>query len=175
MLKKYKPTIIFLLKFLIINVVLTQAYSKYIDSYESTDSFTHEVALESSLLASFMGFESSIEQNKDEASVRLYLDGEYKVKIVEGCNGIAVMILFISFIIAFGGKLVDILWFVPLGLFLIHLANILRLVFLVYIYVYFYSFADIAHDYIFPSIIYGMVFILWIVWVNFFAFKKKED
>ena len=174
MLKKYKPTIVFLLKFILINAVLTQAYSMYLDSFPSTDSFTYEVSEESSALAKFVGFESYLEQNPDEASVRFFLDDVYRVKIVEGCNGLAVMILFLSFVVAFGGKILDILVFVPLGIFLIHLSNIVRITLLVYIYVYHYQYADAFHDYVFPAIIYGMVFVLWVIWVNYFAFKKRS-
>jgi len=178
MLKKYKPTIVFLLKFILINAVLTQAYSMYLDSFESTDSFTYEVSSESSSLARFIGFDSYIEQNPDEASVRFFLDDVYRVKIVEGCNGLAVMILFLSFVVAFGGRLLDMIVFIPVGVFLIHASNIIRLVFLVYIYVYHYEMADAFHDYVFPAIIYGMVFLLWVIWVNYFAFasrKTKEE
>lgn len=174
MLTKYKPTIIFLLKFILINAILTQAYSLYLDSFSSTDSFTYEVSVESSNLARFIGFDSYIEQNPNEPSVRFFLDNVYRVKIVEGCNGLAVMILFLSFVIAFGGRLLDMLVFIPLGILLIHLANIIRLVFLVYIYVYHYNYADSFHDYIFPAIIYGMVFILWVIWVNYFAFAARK-
>lgn len=174
MLKKYKPTILFLLKFILINAVLTQAYSMYLDSFKSTDSFTYEVSVESSSLARFIGFESYIEQNQEEASVRFFLDDVYRVKIVEGCNGLAVMILFLSFVVAFGGKLLDMAIFIPLGILLVHVSNILRIVLLVYIYVYHYEYANAFHDYVFPSIIYGMVFVLWVVWVNYFAFRNKN-
>ncbi len=173
MLKKYKPTIVFLLKFIIINAVLTQAYSMYLSSFDSTDSFTYEVSVEGSSLARFVGFESCIEQNPDEASVRFFLDDVYRVKIVEGCNGLAVMILFLSFVIAFGGKVLDMMIFIPIGILLIHVSNIIRIVLLVYAYVYHYEYANSFHDYVFPAIIYGMVFLLWVVWVNYFAFKKK--
>lgn len=175
MIQKYRPTIIFLLKFIIINAVLTQSYSYYLDSFESTDSFTYEVADESSSFAKLIGFESYIEQNTEEASVKFYLDDVYRVKIVEGCNGIAVMILFLSFIVAFGGRLVDIILFLSAGMLLIHISNIVRITLLVYIYVYHYDMANSFHDYVFPSIIYGMVFILWVIWVNFFAFKNRKN
>jgi exosortase family protein XrtF len=174
MFQKYKPTIIFLLKFVLINAVLTMAYSKYLDSFPSTDSFTYEVSAESSALAEFVGFESYLEQNPNEPSVKFFLDDVYRVKIVEGCNGIAVMILFLSFVVAFGGKIIDILWFTVLGVLLIHVSNVIRITLLVYVYVYHYQYANSFHDYVFPAIIYGMVFILWVVWVNFFAFKQVK-
>ena len=174
MFEKYKPIIVFLLKFILINAVLTMAYSMYLKSFPSTDSFTYEVSAESSSLARFIGFDSYIEQNPDEASVRIFLDDVYRVKIVEGCNGLAVMILFLAFVVAFGGRLLDMVIFIPLGILLIHTSNIIRLVFLVYIYVYHYELADVFHDYIFPAIIYGMVFVLWVIWVNYFAFASKN-
>ncbi|MEN8136834.1 MAG: exosortase family protein XrtF [Bacteroidota bacterium] len=179
MFKRNKPAIVFLLKFVIVYASLSAVYSYYLSTYEQgeipeVDAFTYEVAEESSDLAKLFGFESSIEINDDEASVKFLFDGFYRVKIVEGCNGLSVMILFLAFIVAFGGRLRDKLFFIPLGIALIHISNIVRLTWLTYIYVYYYDYAQAFHDYVFPSIIYGMVFVLWVVWVNYFAFRVKK-
>ncbi|MCK5781303.1 MAG: exosortase family protein XrtF [Flavobacteriales bacterium] len=180
MYKKNKPAIIFLLKFVVVYAVLSSMYSYYLDSFTTegvsqADSFTEEVAIESSELVKMLGFESHLQDHPDEASVKFYLDDVYRIKIVEGCNGLSVMILFLSFIVAFGGSLLAKMIFVPLGILLIHISNIVRIAFLAYVYVYHYDYAQMTHDYIFPTIIYGMVFLLWVIWVNYFAVSKKKE
>jgi len=181
--RQYKPTIHFLLKFVIVYITLINVYDYYLKSFDSeliqdTDAATYEVAAQSSNLAELLGFESHIFQHSEESSVVFYLDGQYKVKIVEGCNGIAVMILFLSFVVAFGGRIIDMLLYVPMGIFVIHLSNVVRLTFLTYLFVYHNEYSKEFHDFIFPAIIYGMTFVLWVIWVNYFAFKystKKKS
>ena len=175
--KKNKPAILFLLKFVVIYAAMSAMYSYYLDSFEDpeVDGFTYEVAYESSELAKAVGFESKIAINPEETSVKFWLDDFYRIKIVEGCNGLSVMILFVSFVIAFGGKFINKLWFLPLGVLLVHSSNIIRISFLAYVYVYHYDYAQMIHDYIFPSIIYGMVFLLWVIWVNYFAVTNKRE
>ncbi|MCK5824077.1 MAG: exosortase family protein XrtF, partial [Ichthyobacteriaceae bacterium] len=159
-------------------IIFTQSYSRYLDYYKElgvVDVITHEVANESSNLLELLGFESSILQNEHIQSVRFNLDGFSRITIVEGCNGVAVMAIFISFIFAFGGRIVDMLLFSTMGVMLIHLSNIFRISLLGYIYVYHHSIADSFHDYVFPVIIYGMVFVLWVIWVNYFVGANRKS
>src|SRR5690625_7148659 len=51
--------------------------------------------------------------------------------------------------------------------------NVLRIALLNYIFVYLPDYGKIAHDYLFPAIIYGTIVVLWIIWVRFFALKIK--
>jgi exosortase family protein XrtF len=56
---------------------------------------------------------------------------------------------------------------------IIHVLNITRIALLM---VAFYNFPEanfILHDILFPLVIYGTVFILWIIWVNKFSFYAK--
>ena len=94
------------------------------------------------------------------------------VTLIEGCNGLSVMILFVAFLVAFKGPVKHYLWFVPVGLALIYVANLLRIFLLGIINIYWYSFSGYFHDYFFPAIIYGMVMILWIIWVKWLAGEK---
>jgi exosortase family protein XrtF len=71
--------------------------------------------------------------------------------MVEGCNAVSVMILFV-FVFAFykGKKLV----FVILGLILLYIMNVLRIVGL-NIDSDYKEYGKTFHDYIFPAVIYG--------------------
>lgn len=94
------------------------------------------------------------------------------VLMIEGCNAISVMILFVAFLVAFTGKIKQYLWFVPVGLIILYISNILRIYLIGMIVLYFPAFVDSAHDYLFPGIIYGTVFILWVIWVKFIVSKN---
>ena len=95
--------------------------------------------------------------------------------MVEGCNAISVIILFLAFIFAFykGGKTFV---FAGVGVLILHLMNILRIA-AINIVAIELSAEDfkIAHDYFFPAIIYGTVVVLWLVWIKFFVLKRDEN
>jgi len=80
-----------------------------------------------------------------------------------------VIILFISFVIAFSGKIKTTLLFILLGSFIIHVLNVFRIALLCILMYYFPKQQHLLHGVVFPLIIYGVVFILWIIWVNKFS------
>ncbi len=54
------------------------------------------------------------------------IDGTSGVRIVNGCNGLATIGAFVGFIVAYPGKTRRRLWFIPLGIAAIFLANVGR-------------------------------------------------
>ena len=57
---------------------------------------------------------------------------------------------------------------------LIYVVNIIRIVILsIGIYSYPKQ-ADVLHEVVFPAIIYGVVFLLWVFWVNRFSKLNKK-
>jgi len=88
------------------------------------------------------------------------------VIIGSGCDGLVIIALFIIFISLFKGPLKHKLWFLPLGVFLIHCLNVLRVAILSIIVLHNPEWLAFNHDYTFVLITYGFVFLLWMVWVN---------
>lgn len=82
------------------------------------------------------------------------------------CDGVVLFALFICFIVAFPGPWKKRLWYIPLGLALIHLSNLIRIASLVLIL--FYSPESLAfnHDYTFTIFVYVVIFALWYGWVG---------
>lgn len=82
------------------------------------------------------------------------------------CDGVVLFALFICFIAAFPGPWKMRLWYIPLGLALIHLSNLIRIASLVLIL--FYSPESLAfnHDYTFTIFVYAVIFALWYSWVG---------
>ena len=56
----------------------------------------------------------------NKPTTQLICDGKSVLAIYEGCNGINVMIIFVAFLVAFGPLNKALLWFVPVGLIILH-------------------------------------------------------
>ena len=94
------------------------------------------------------------------------IDGSDGVWIGSSCNAVTLFCLFAVFIAAYPGQQKKKIWFLPLGILLIHILNIFRVVALALIAFYNPKVLDFNHTYTFTFIIYGFIFLLWMVWVN---------
>ena len=148
-------------------------YNAYLDLSVSQkyypDFFTHLVAMQGEAVIEAFGYSSSILPNPNELSMNLYVNDVFLARVVEGCNAISIIILFVSFVLAFASKLKTTLLFVFAGAVMIYVMNVIRIAILT-IGIYEYpQHAELLHSIVFPLIIYGTVFILWIIWVRIFS------
>lgn len=139
------------------------------------DYFTHLVAVQTENLLNGFGYSVHVLPHPDEPSMKVLLNGRYIARIIEGCNGISVVILFLSFVVAFAGKLKTTLFYILSGSVLLYVVNLLRIVILTIGLYYYPDYEAVLHAVVFPGIIYGMVFLLWIFWVNRFSKLNKKD
>ncbi|MDZ7846827.1 MAG: exosortase family protein XrtF [Owenweeksia sp.] len=141
--QEFKPTVYFLVKFFVIYFGFSWLYGFYISSYDTaappkTDPITRFVTYNCTRSAAAMGYEPRVEEDDhlnrtvmpEVTYDSVWLDEIYAVSIEEGCNGINTMVLFLAFVIAYGGQLINMLIFIPAGVIFIHLANIGRLLLL---------------------------------------------
>jgi exosortase family protein XrtF len=175
---KYKSVIKFILTFLLVYAVLSVSYKLYLNISENSnyypDYFTNLTAKQSELILENIGYEAQIIPHPDEPSMKLIINSKFVARIIEGCNSISIIILFISFMIAFADKWKATLLYIFAGSTLIYTVNLLRIV-LLSIGLYHYPWRrEILHTVIFPLIIYGLVFLLWMFWVNRYALKYKK-
>ena len=177
---KYKSVIRFILTFIIVYILLSVCYKFYLDFSKSSiyypDYITNLVAKQSEDILNVIGYDAHVEPHREEPSMKLIINSKYLARIIEGCNSISIIILFVSFIMAFSGKPKTTFMYMLFGSVLIYIVNLSRIVILS-IGLYHYPWRkDILHTVIFPGIIYGMVFLLWIFWVNRFSnmIKKNE-
>ncbi len=176
---KYKSVIKFILTFLVVYGILTFMYKLYLDYSDGSkyypDYFTNLVAKQTDFVLHAFGYDSRIEKHPDEPSMKLILNGKFVARIIEGCNAMSVIILFISFIIAFAGKFKTTFFYIMAGSVMIYIVNIFRIA-LLSVGLYYYPWrSEELHTIIFPLIIYGMVFLLWMLWVNRFSNLSKTD
>ena len=121
------------------------------------------IFLSSSVLRLF-GF--NIINSSIEGMRTMGIDGTNGVWIGDPCNGISLFAIFAIIVICFPGKAKTKLWFIPAGMMIIHLINVLRIAGLALIEYYSPSSLDFNHTYTFQVIIYGVIFLLWMRWVN---------
>ena len=93
--------------------------------------------------------------------------------IGDSCNGISLFALFSIFIISFPGNIISKFFFIPAGILVIHLLNIIRVVVLAIIETYSYSWTEFNHTYTFTIIIYAYIFFTWLFWINKYSSVKK--
>ena len=169
----YKPFLLFLGKFLLVYLLLTFVYESYLSQFDvkkfEVDGFTQSVAKQSKNVLVFFNCNANIERNTREASVNFFYNNKIIVRIIEGCNGLSVIILFVSFIIAFSGKIKPTILYIIGGSLLIHILNVFRISLLCLLMYYFPNQQHFLHGVVVSLFIYGVVFTLWIIWVNKFS------
>lgn len=130
------------------------------------DFVTNLVAKQSSAVLDAFGYNSILVPDSIAQGMLLTVDNKYTVNIVEGCNSISVIILFIAFIIAFAENFKKTLLFLFAGVVLIYIVNLLRIAILTVALYKYPQYENLLHSVVFPGIIYSMVFILWMIWVR---------
>src|SRR5690606_28966990 len=124
------------------------------------------VTAQSSLVLNTAGYETTSAAIDGYPMVGIFEGDRAIVNVFEGCNGVNVMIVFLGFLIAFGGPLRSFVFFIPAGLVIIHACNLLRISLLFDLAVknstQFYYF----HKYFFTASLYLIVFGLWAYWIR---------
>jgi exosortase family protein XrtF len=172
---KYKPFLVFLFTFFGSYILLTFCYQFFLNSFEDgkADTVTRLVALNTEEVISWFYKAIRIEEVANEPFFTVFFQNQNIVRIVEGCNGVSVMILFVSFVLAFSGNVKNTLLFVFGGSLIIYILNVLRIAVLTILIYNFPGHVDLLHDIVFPMMIYGVVFVLWVIWVNKFSKYAK--
>lgn len=172
--KEFKPTILFLLKFVGLYLAGNILYGIYVSSYNpEVDPATHHVSVQSAHILSACGLPVQHADYAHHPSTLILENGKTMLSIYEGCNGINTMVIFVSFLIAFGPLRKSLLWFIPLGLLIIHIVNLLRIIFLFFVARHLPQFMYFTHKYVFTGILFAVIFALWFWWIRKFALKLR--
>ena len=97
------------------------------------------------------------------------IDGTSGVWIGDPCNGFSLFALFLIFMITYPGPIKHKLWYIPVGLILIHVINAMRIAALAIIVDVNIDWLYFNHNYTFNIVVYSLVFILWYIWAKKFA------
>ena len=179
LLTKYRLVIRFIVTFLLVYVVLIVGYNIYLSLSDGSkfypDYLTNLVAKQTNALLNGIGYDANVVPHPNEASMKVIINGKFVARVIEGCNAISIIILFLSFIIAFSDKFKATLLYCLAGSIIIYAFNLIRIVILS-VGLYHYPWRqEVLHTVIFPMLIYGVVFILWMVWVKRFSKNKNAN
>jgi exosortase family protein XrtF len=153
--------------------VLSVSYKLYLDFSEGSqyypDYFTNLTARQSELIINSLGYDAWIAPHPNEPSIKLIINNKFVARVIEGCNSISIVILFVSFVIAFADTFKRTLIYLLAGSVLIYSVNLIRIAILSIGLFHYPWRREILHTVIFPLIIYGLVFVLWMIWVRRFT------
>jgi exosortase family protein XrtF len=168
---QYKIVATFILKAILLYLAWF-IINDYIIAFSGVnDWLNHRVAFDASLFLKIFGYSTSIEPGHHQFLIDI--NGKRMVGVGNPCNGLELFVLFAGFIICFPGGTKNKMWFIPLGILIIHLSNLIRAAILALIQFYNPQYLEFNHHYTFVVIVYGIIFGLWIYWVNRLAIKKK--
>lgn len=175
MFKDFKPVLKVLLRFIILYVVLLLAYQWYLKPYEGIDMdpFSYWVAHQVVAVQNAVGYVTALVPYPAFETAVFHTEGEEVTRMVEGCNIISVLILYVAFIFAFYKGFKTFLYVLGTVI-VLHIANVLRITGLNLVILLHPEYGKFTHDYLFPSVIYGMVVLFWLIWIQFFALKNEN-
>lgn len=176
---KYKNSALFLVKFFATYFLLFAIYATYLNKSQDKENgfqcatITTSVANQTASVLNFFGYNVVTVQHDAEMSVKLLVNDVYTARVIEGCNSISIIILFVAFIVAFSGPKRATFVYAIVGSFIIYVINILRIAFLTMMLYKYPEQQTLLHNLVFPAIIYGTTFLLWVIWVQKFSYHKK--
>jgi len=91
------------------------------------------------------------------------------------CSGFKQILQAFFLFLLFPGKIKHKLWFIPLAIGLMHIANIIRLTGVALTMYYHPEWWKFSHDYIFRGVFYLILFLLWVWWEEKFRLKKTVN
>ena len=158
---RYQSVLQFLLKGLAIYGVWYVVYDLYLLPDGRLDEWLSvNVANVTASIMGGIGFEAVVQYRS------VLMEGVPGVRIINGCNGLTTIGLFIGFVVAFPGSWKHRLWFIPLGIFAIYAANVFRVIAMLGFQMYWPAAFDPMHSFGMTTFFYVVVFALWMAWVH---------
>lgn len=158
---KENPLIAFAIKALVIYLIWYVGYELFILPDGRIDRW-----LSLNIISVSGGILEMLGYNVYVAGRIIGIDESAGIMLVNGCNGLEAIGLFLGFVIAYPGDNIKRITFIVIGMMAIYLVNVLRIVVLTITQVYWADFFHFTHDYSTTAIFYMVIFILWMIWAN---------
>lgn len=102
-------------------------------------------------------------------------EGTYScVAVAPECTSLKQWVHWIVLMLIFPGPWKHKAWYIPAGLVVIELINVVRVVGLLLVQIPFPGSFRFAHDYFFKTLFYLVIFLMWVLWVEKFTHPKKK-
>jgi exosortase family protein XrtF len=164
---KYRLAIVFLLKYTILYLSLNTLYAYYVMYFHpNPDPLTEFVA--SNVVGVLNAFDSSVglQTLPNNANVQILKGDRVIVQVYEGCNSFNVIVVFISFLIAFKGPSKLFLKYFFIGIVIIYAINLVRILALYFVSIELPDALYFFHKFFFSGVIYLVVFSFWYFWIK---------
>lgn len=139
-------------------------YERYLAPDMRLDNWmNHFVAEQAAAIIRALGYSSTVIVYPPYPEL-VIIDTHMAVNIGTGCNGLPMLYLFAAFVIAHPGPLKRKAWFLPLGILIIHGLNMVRVVALGFIAVYYRQWFYINHKYLYVIAVYSLIVALFAWW-----------
>lgn len=102
----------------------------------------------------------------------MYFPNNNWLEVNGSCSGLKQFYQWIILMVLFPGPWKQKLWYIPMGILVIHLVNIMRIVILAIIMEHAPDYWHMSHDWILRPFFYVVIFVMWVIWVEKFAHKK---
>jgi exosortase family protein XrtF len=167
---------LFLAKAFILYIGWYSFYEFYLKDHTRFDRIIIDnVITISAFLLKVLGYELIPNPHPEDPIRTIGIDGTHGVWVGDPCNGISIFGLFAIFIVAYPGKWLHKLWFIPLGIISIHLANAIRIAALAIIVDIDVSLLEFNHNYTFTIFVYSIVILLWYWWIAKLSKNKIQS
>ncbi|MBX7204283.1 MAG: exosortase family protein XrtF [Bacteroidia bacterium] len=165
----FRASVVFILWFILYYVL-------EIDKRTISKPLSQLVVEQTTWLLSFIdvNYHLSIEQRGKYILHTVCYDTKCLVGVGRGCNALELFVLFAGFIMAFPGAVKNKVWYIMAGIVLIHILNVCRVAALAVIQFKAPQYLDFNHRYTFTFLVYGVIFILWIIWVKRYSNTGNE-
>ncbi len=132
---------------------------------------TENISIVTCYLLNIGGYDSYYTIGKKLGETYIFLNNDIlpTVRIGAACNGLEMLVIFSFFVAWYPGNTFIKACFIGGGLILIHALNILRNFVLTILAIDRSIYFELFHRYIFIFLIYGSIFILWMIWANFLS------
>jgi exosortase/archaeosortase family protein len=98
----------------------------------------------------------------------------YSIAINESCSGIKQILQFALLLMIIPGPWKKKLWYIPLGMVIVHFTNILRISLLSVVANNWPAKMQYYHDNWLRILFYVVIFLLWLIWVEWIGSKNKK-
>ncbi len=137
--------------------------------YKAFDFMSKQVFLESSWFVSHV-----LNINITIVKQTMYFPNIGYIEINAGCSGLKQFTQFALLMILYPGPWKKKLWFIPLGVFIVHLTNLFRVIGLSVVIINWTDYWKFSHDYLFRPFFYVVIFSMWVIWVEKISKKKTK-
>lgn len=104
----------------------------------------------------------------------LYYENYNGIRIVWACTGIKQAYIFFCIIAFTRGPWKKKLWYIPAGILIVYLFNLFRMIVIVATAKNHFDWFHFLHEYLFKYMFYGIIFLMWVLWDEKIATKKKQ-